>query len=193
MLAVPFPTPRTVRPPSSREDSDSFGQITTGQAAQALAGGGLLTWGLLRGSWSGLALTAVGGLLVWHALTRREGKTTPSERLLLGVRTSPRKAENAKADRDLWPQAGRGKPVPQAEEKAVALVEVQQGSARTSVRITPWPTEELTPEEHAEARVLAYFHALERGGGSLPPYDSGAAAGDFRRAAGEVLAQRLGG
>jgi hypothetical protein len=51
---------------------------------------------------------------------------------------------------------------------------------------------QLTPAEHDEAKVLAYFHALLRGGGQLPPYDRVLAAEDFRRAAAEVVSKRPG-
>jgi hypothetical protein len=51
----------------------------------------------------------------------------------------------------------------------------------------------LTTEEHAEARRRAYFFALERGGGRLPPYDPGRAHDDFCRAAGQVIAARTSG
>jgi len=49
----------------------------------------------------------------------------------------------------------------------------------------------MTNNEHEEARRRAYFFAIERGGGKLPPYHPDLATGDFCRAAGEVRAQRL--
>src|SRR5215472_13898738 len=51
--------------------------------------------------------------------------------------------------------------------------------------------QDLTPEDLSQARVIAYFKALARGNGKdPPPYDPGAAIGDFLQAAGEVIAQR---
>jgi hypothetical protein len=195
MLAVSSPpTPRTFRPPFSREEeADSFGQITPSQAAQALAGGGLMVWGLLRGTWSGLALTAVGGVLVYRSLGKRGNGTLPPEEFPLENDLSPGEAEEPTDHLGPWYQAGSRGDEPTAEERAVASEEVQPVGAKSPARSNSWPAEEMTPEEHAKARVRAYLHALQRGGNSLPPYDPAAAAGDFCRAAGEVLAQRVGG
>ncbi len=48
----------------------------------------------------------------------------------------------------------------------------------------------LTAAEHAEAERIAYFYALDRGGGHLPPYDPALAHDEFCRAAVEVIARR---
>lgn len=45
----------------------------------------------------------------------------------------------------------------------------------------------MTPEQHNEAQRIAYSFALERGGGSLPPYDADAAKQDFCAASAQVL------
>jgi len=62
---------------------------------------------------------------------------------------------------------------------------------------TPATTQEhresLTPDEHAEVQVAAYYRALERGGGWLPPYEPAQAVEDFCWAAERVLQQRVGG
>lgn len=52
---------------------------------------------------------------------------------------------------------------------------------------------EFTAEEYTQAQLRAYWHALERGGGTLPPYDPGRALDDFHRAVSEVMAGRVGG
>ena len=51
-------------------------------------------------------------------------------------------------------------------------------------------TDPLTAAEHAEAERRAYFRALNRGGGVLPPYDAVLAVQDFCEAAGEVIQER---
>jgi hypothetical protein len=48
----------------------------------------------------------------------------------------------------------------------------------------------LTADELARARETAYFLALKRGGGQLPPYRLNHANGDFWQAAATILAQR---
>jgi hypothetical protein len=48
---------------------------------------------------------------------------------------------------------------------------------------------ELTGVEHERAQVAAYFLALDRGGGILPPYDHERAVEDFCRAADRIIAQ----
>ena len=48
----------------------------------------------------------------------------------------------------------------------------------------------LTADEHARARETAYYLALKRGGGQLPPYRLNHANGDFWEAAGIIIAQR---
>jgi hypothetical protein len=50
----------------------------------------------------------------------------------------------------------------------------------------------LPPEEHVRALVRAYFFALERGGGVLPPYDRARADTDYWRALVEVRAAQQG-
>jgi len=59
--------------------------------------------------------------------------------------------------------------------------------AGRSLRYEPFP---LTEVEHARVKVRAYFLAMNRGGGKLPPYDHAQAVGDFWKAAGEVIAAR---
>ncbi len=50
---------------------------------------------------------------------------------------------------------------------------------------------DLTAEEIPQAQEIAYFKALARGNGKEPPpYDPGAAMGDFWQAAGEVIERR---
>jgi uncharacterized membrane protein len=44
--------------------------------ASVLSGGILALYGLTRGSWGGLVLTALGGLLVQRGLSRRWGRNT---------------------------------------------------------------------------------------------------------------------
>jgi hypothetical protein len=51
-------------------------------------------------------------------------------------------------------------------------------------------SDRLSAAEHADARWRAYFFALERGDGTLPPYDAHQAEHDFLRAAGEVTSER---
>ena len=48
----------------------------------------------------------------------------------------------------------------------------------------------LTAVEHAEARVIAYYYAWDRGGGREPPYDPGLSAEDFCRAEADVISRR---
>jgi hypothetical protein len=48
----------------------------------------------------------------------------------------------------------------------------------------------LTAEEQARAREMAYYLALKRGGGRLPPYSLNHANGDYWEAAGTIVAQR---
>jgi hypothetical protein len=48
----------------------------------------------------------------------------------------------------------------------------------------------LTSAEHGEAIERAYYYALERGGGSLPSFDSFSADNDYFRAVGDVLRHR---
>src|SRR6516164_2368439 len=43
---------------------------------------------------------------------------------------------------------------------------------------------------HSRAREIAYYLALKRGGGRLPPYSLTHANGDFWEAAATILAQR---
>jgi hypothetical protein len=54
-----------------------------------------------------------------------------------------------------------------------------------SLRYEPFP---LTGTEHENAQVAAYFLALERGSGALPPYDHERAVEDFCRAAERIIA-----
>jgi hypothetical protein len=49
---------------------------------------------------------------------------------------------------------------------------------------------DLTPAEHAQAEVGAYFIALTRGDGQVPPYDRELAVADFLQAAGAIIALR---
>ena len=45
----------------------------------------------------------------------------------------------------------------------------------------------MTPEQHNKAQRIAYSLAVQRGGGSLPPYDPDAAKRDFCAASAQVL------
>lgn len=51
-------------------------------------------------------------------------------------------------------------------------------------------SEELTAKEYAQARIIAYFIACNRGSGREPPYDPAAASADFCQAAGQVISNR---
>lgn len=48
----------------------------------------------------------------------------------------------------------------------------------------------LTKQEHDLAQVLAYHHALYRGNGEVPEFDSHASAEDFSKAVDDVIAKR---
>jgi hypothetical protein len=52
------------------------------------------------------------------------------------------------------------------------------------------PVADLSADEHAQSKVIAYLKSLVRGGGAEPPYHYEHANGDFWQAAGEVLFQR---
>jgi hypothetical protein len=141
-------------------------EARSGQVFADLLGGGLLVWGIVRGSWSGLALAAAGGLLLSRGLT--------------SVRSEPIQAE---------PSAGHDLVLPEGPDEdlvagAPALLAPPQAFGH------PANEAPLTEAEQAVARTRAYRHALERGGGRLPPYDAERAVDDFRRAAGEVVQER---
>ena len=176
--------------PSALLQSQPRRRVTDGQTSEELVrmacllgGGGLLGWGLLRGSWSGLALACAGGFLVHRALNQpalseaRRGTVAPAEE-------APSAPEWAGGERfPSLSEAGRG------NVASPAAVSPARGPERAAV---PQRGNELSPEEHAEAKVAAYFRALERGGGWLPTYDPERTAEDFCWAAGVVRGRRGG-
>jgi hypothetical protein len=52
------------------------------------------------------------------------------------------------------------------------------------------PTDPLTAVEHAQAKELAYYRSLARGGDREPPWDQAQADEDFRHAAADVVRRR---
>lgn len=54
----------------------------------------------------------------------------------------------------------------------------------------PPNVEELSPEEWTQANLEAYYIALARGGGIVPPYNRELATADFCQAAGTIIARR---
>jgi hypothetical protein len=132
------------------------------EAAVGLLTAGLLIWGLGRRPWFGLTLAAAGSLWLYHGLT------------------SPRRAP-IPTNPD-WQPAFPG---PDEEETRFAVA--PSAVLEQSFGVPDLP---LTAEEHGEARVRAYYHALNRGGGQLPVFDAEQAIGDFCRAAGEVIELR---
>lgn len=177
-------------PPSAMPRSQPPQRVTDGQTSDELVrmacllgGGGLLGWGLLRGSWSGLAMACAGGFLVHRALS------TPALPAARRGTVAPR--EDA-ASAPEWAWEERFPSLPEAERGHVASPAGLSPARGPEGAAVPWQGNELSPEEHAEAEVAAYFRALERGGGWLPTYDPERAAEDFCWAAG-VVRDRRGG
>jgi len=154
------------------------------QSLSVLGGCGLLVWGTLRGSWSGLALAALGGWLVYRGLSRSEEQDTPHE--------IPEANEPATdlLEQQTTPLSVRAAPQPTLVEEAL-VTSAADVEMCTVVAITLDQVEELTPEEHELARTTAYYFALERGGGNLPGYEYYRAMEDFCRAAAQILASRV--
>jgi hypothetical protein len=179
-LEVPrSPAPR--QPRTTRQET-----VISWQDLYVFGGLGLLACGLLRRSWSGLALAAAGGFLLSRGLAR-------PERPVRREHAVPFEDGAAVAE----PEAVPFIVPPQEESSDAQVTESEPVSAVLAPPVpSPWRNEEevrsaaLTEEEHALARVAAYYHALHRGGGFLPPFDPWQADADFRRGAAEVIARR---
>jgi len=163
---------RTPRFRQVAKDGRDLGGDSSGEVLWFAAGGMLMLSGLLRRSWAGLTLAALGGYLVWHGLWREHHSQGPST-------TPPLPFQEGEAQEGADPNPVEM--VETAEEELLAQAVDEEAS---------WLDAPLSAEEHARAEVSAYFLALERGGGQLPPYDLGRAVEDFCRAAGEVMRQR---
>jgi hypothetical protein len=151
----------------------------------SLAGGGaLLTYGLWRRSWLGLTAAALGGLLVYRAFNRatRRPDVPPPESVMPPPEANP----SIRVGRPFAAAAGLIDPEAGHAPK-IALAAVPPSAA---VAVASTGDEELTPDEFARAQLVAYFHALHRGGGRLPAYDHDQAVADFCRAAGEIRGGR---
>jgi hypothetical protein len=150
-----------------------------------LGGCGLVAGGLLSGSWPGGAVAAVGGLLVYHGLTRgghfRRATHVPA--------LPPPAVEEEVAEQPAPPAglATEGPVGPAAEPEPSAPSPVDNQAAPVASAYGTLP-----PEEHIRALARAYFLALERGGGILPPYDRAGADTDYWRALAEVRAAQQG-
>ncbi len=145
----------------------------------------MFVYGLLRGSWLGLTLAAAGGFLLYRGLTP---SLKPANRRPLATRDDSEKGHDGSpavvpppADGELREGQGRREHAdPVAAAPPASFLEANRSEA-------------LTPEEHGEAETAAYYRALRRGSGRLPPYEHSKAVEDFCWAAGIVLRQRLGG
>jgi len=141
----------------------------------------------MRRSWSGLALATLGGCLVYRGLRRAAdgaGAPTPQFPHVPPPRTEePLSREAPAAERDDQPPA---RTPPASPDEAL------RSEPDLQTAVPPLEDGPLTAQEQGEAEVIAYFHALERGGGQLPPYDPWRAVEDFCRAAGEVMRRRPG-
>jgi hypothetical protein len=138
------------------------------------AGAGLIGFGIGRSSWLGLAMAAAGGYLAYRGL--RPG--TPTEVESASEGWSGLESSEAPA-----PGENRGS----EPEAALALEIVAVDESLPAAVALDGP---LTMAEVQAAQEIAYFFALERGGGFLPPYDPWLAADDFCRAAGVVWRRR---
>lgn len=156
---------------------------SSSQLVQLLCGSGLLAYGLLRGSWLGLTLAAAGGFMLYRSLAP---SLKPTDRRRLPPQGDARSDWSPAV---ILPPADEDAQTQQAhEEYADVVTAASPPSFLEAAR-----SEVLTPEEHCQAEVAAYYHAVERGGGGLPVYEYDRAVEDFCRAAGTVLRQRLGG
>jgi hypothetical protein len=165
VLSVSRPTtfqfirqPQKTIVPESRAPGAGFPQF--------LCGGGLIVYGLLRGSWPGLMLAAAGGFLFYKGLTA--SPVAPMDRGPLPKDKLQAGAGRARSPSVVLP------PVESETRLGQDLEKAADSTAPSPPPISPGPAlvrgEELTTEEHAEAEVGAYYHALHRGGGLLPPY-----------------------
>ena len=169
--------------PSLRPNAGPKAGQGRGQVVSVLGGWGLVVGGLLYGSWPGGAAAALGGLLLYRGLTR-------SGYARRGAAVRPDPAPAAEEARGAPPPAAvlaseePVSPAGEPEPAPVVLVPPTDSQATAS----PAGGEALTPEE--QARVRAYFYALERGGGVLPVFDRARAEADYWRALAEVRAAR---
>jgi hypothetical protein len=147
--------------------------LAAGEVLTLLGGCGLLAYGLWRRSWFGLAAAALGGLLIYRGLTRVVSRNASPDSVGFTTAGAVPAEEPISPDAQLTPGQGT----------ASQWVTLPAGQV-AALAFHPWPGGgELTPAEHARAEVRAYYFALERGGGGLPPYDPAKAVEDFCRAA----------
>lgn len=167
---------------SARLTSSYPGHRTTGEILCILSGGGLAFAGLLLGSYRGLALAALGGFLLYRGLARplREG-AVPEYHVQFPDSALPH---------DEPKQTSRAVYTPASTVTVSQMVAVSRPCEHPHTDRRVPSTAPLTATEHAAAQVRAYFYALQRGGGQLPPYHPEQAAADFCRAAGELIRQR---
>jgi hypothetical protein len=157
-----------------------------GPAVWALLGGGLALFGLLRRRQAGLALALMGGYLVYRNLRRSSGGGRRT-----GESPRPPTASDREELRGFAAESFALGEAACATLAEAAEVRAEESSAEAlELAASLLAAQSLTPAEHHEAEVRAYFSALERGGGWLPPYDPWWAREDFCRAAGEVMRRR---
>jgi hypothetical protein len=175
---------QSIRQPETTTAPKPHGSGT--ELAQMLCGAGLVVYGLLRGSWPGLTLAAVGGFLIYRGLAAPP---------LVQADRCPRPPQD-----DLQAGAGSARP------PSVALSPIEreprlgqdfdkagESTAASPPSLGMEQSEELTHKEHVEAELAAYYRALRRGAGYLPTYDHTKAVEDFCWAAEMVFRERVGG
>jgi hypothetical protein len=177
------PIPALPRPSLRPHAGGQTGQAR-GQVVSVLGGWGLVVGGLLYGSWPGGAVAALGGLLLYHGLSRSR-----YARRARAVLPAPPPAVEEVAGPTPTPLATEGPGSSAAEPEPAQVVPAPSADGQTPAS-TAVGDGAPTPEESARVQVRAYFYALERGGGVLPSFDRARAEADYWRALTEVRAER---